>query len=112
MVEDAFNGPIIFDHLLVVAAALLMRPGADMFAHDPIQMPFSSPLLLSLNHLSKFHQEVHVFLVLLLVPVGGREFLLRWRQIIQAVDHLFGAEDPGLEFAEVRVELGLFGVGK
>lgn len=96
----------------MVAAALLMRPRADMFAHDPIQMPFSSPFLLAFNHLSKSHQEVHIFLVFLLVPVRGREFLLRWGHVIEAVDYLFGAEDPGLEFAEVGVEGGGIGVGK
>lgn len=89
-----------------------MRPRADMFAHDPIQMPFSSPFLLTFNHLSKSHQEVHIFLILLLVPVRGREFLLRWGHVIEAVDYLFGAEDPGLEFAEVGVEGRGIGVGK
>lgn len=111
MVENPFNSPIILDHLLMMAPALLMRPSPNMFAHDPIQMPFSSPLLLSFNYLSKSHQEIHVFLVLLLVPVRGREFLLRWRHVIQTVDHFFRAEDPGLEFAKVGVELRMFGVG-
>jgi hypothetical protein len=46
MLNDAADVLIAFEHLLVVAAALLMRSRAHMFAHYAIQVPLSPIFLL------------------------------------------------------------------
>ena len=101
MLNNSVNGSVILDHLLVMAATLLMRPSPQEFAHDAVEMPFATLLLLSLDHLSEFDKEVYVFSILLVSPVTSGILLLYWRAVIQTIYHLLGSEHPWLKFAQL-----------
>jgi hypothetical protein len=109
MLDDSFDGSIILDHLLVVAAALLVGTRPQELAHDAVEVPLATLLLLSLYHLSKFHQEVDVFSILLVSPVRSGVLLLYWRAVIQTINHLLGPEHPGLKFTQLLVDCGHVG---
>lgn len=74
MVDDSFYVLVVLHHFLVVAAALLVRAGADSLAHHPVQVPFAPVLLPAFDHLFEFDEEAHIFLVFLLIPVGSGKF--------------------------------------
>lgn len=109
MLDDSIDGSIILDHLLVVAAALLVGARPQELAHDAVEVPLATLLLLSLYHLSKFHQEVDVFSILLVSPVRSGVLLLYWRAVIQTINHLLGPEHPGLKFTQLLVDCGHVG---
>jgi hypothetical protein len=100
MLDDAFDGVVGLHHFLVVAAALLMGTCAEIFAHDPVEVPFSAQFAFPLQDLLELQQEAEVLVVLGLGPVGGRIGFFAGRALRQAVQHLFGSEHPGFEFGE------------
>ena len=109
MFDDSIDGPVVLDHLLVVAAALLVGTSPEEFAHDPVEVPLAALLLLTFNHLSEFHQKLDVFPIFFLSPMGGRVLLLNWRAVIKTINDLLGPEDPGFKLGEFPVKGGRSG---
>lgn len=104
MLYDSIDGLVVLDHLLVVAAALLMGARPQKLAHNSVEVPLTTLLLLPLYHLPKLDQEINVFSILILRPVRSRILLLCWREVIEAVNHLLGPEHPRLELTQLPTQ--------
>lgn len=69
MAENSLHCLIVFDHFLVMAAALFMRASSYGLAHHPVQVPLSSVFLAPFNHRFEFDEETHIFFILILTPM-------------------------------------------
>jgi len=100
----------------MVASALVVGTASDFFAHDSVQMPFSSVLFGAFNHRFEFGQELDVFFVFLEAPMRSRKGLSRRLLSLEAKHNLFGTIDPGLEFFQrcrsLESKSIMFGVNK
>lgn len=95
--DDAVQGFVMFDHLLMVTPTLFMGTTANCLAHHAVEVPLPSVFLASLNHRFEFEQETHIFLIFLVSPMRSRVLFARTSlTLIQTVNHLFRSEDPGL----------------
>jgi hypothetical protein len=56
---------VVFEHFLVVAAALLGRPAFNVLTHEFVQSVFSLVFSCLLDHLSIFLDEQEIFCVFL-----------------------------------------------
>lgn len=98
--EYAVDVFVVFEHLLVVAAALFVGTSADMFAHDAVYVPLPLFLLLTLEYFPELQQEDHVFVVLFIAPVRSPIVFLRGRALLQTKQDFLRPEHPRLYFPE------------
>lgn len=97
MADDSLYSPVVLDHLLVVTAALLVRTAGDSLAHHAVEVPLPAVFLASLQHRFEFEEKLHIFVVLILTPMGFGVLLPRsCLDFFQTVNYLLGPENPGL----------------
>lgn len=108
MLKNPINSSVVFDHFLMMAPTLLMRSWSHKLAHDPIQMPFSTALLLSLQDLTKFKQKSYIFLVFFRIPVWSWELALHRGRFFKTIDDLFGSKHPRLK--SFKLSWGICGI--
>jgi hypothetical protein len=88
-----------------MAPALVMRTASNFFAHDSVQMPFSSVLFRAFYNRFKFCQELDIFFVFQEIPMRSGKGLSRRLSSFKAKHHLFWTIHPWFEFFERDLKL-------